>query len=267
MTQPQPKATGLLHQIHGVDNAPSPLLLQRAIRECEADLGRVSPEIAETCFAVLATATWKLGRLQKSLEYARRGARIGRQHLNLFDNGIAAALLELGRPSEALDPLLRILDRETDAHTRLMTYGNLAEAFARLGDREAAREALQQAIELVSDSASDHFAIAIQAAELGLYPLAMEYFARFLSTRRGGEQISPDAVAELALQEHEEALVSRHEGLWRVLRMLRHDPSALERWRSAEPLRSSAGGDGVKTMFDATAPLRDLATEHVLLDR
>jgi len=104
------------------------------------------------------------------------------------------------------------------SHSNVVLYGNLAEAFARCGDAEAAADCMARAASFaIVDSERDQIALANQYAEIGETPLAFEHIARYLSAARG-QEVSPESAWQGQLSNHERAVLTSHKALSALLR-------------------------------------------------
>jgi tetratricopeptide (TPR) repeat protein len=263
VAQPKTKASDVIREL-AMDQPHDDLYFRRLIKEYEPLLGQVQwQEAAEICL-VLSLASWKLGRDLDALDYATRGVNLNPS--TALNVAKAVALLRLGRPAEALEPLFDVADHPETHTDRVIALGNLAEAFFRLGDNEAAFVAFEQAAaEASPESAYEQLGLAIQASEIGLLWEALSYLTKFVSLLRGHD-LSVEELASIgSLNADEELIVVRLPALWKLTQELqRNGPEIVRRWKSCPSWHSDRSGNGVLAVYEETRPLRARSNRAVL---
>jgi tetratricopeptide (TPR) repeat protein len=267
MTQPLPVAFNLVAEANDLNT--SPFRMRAIVRECEAMLSKVDSKQAELIYCVLGIAQFTLGNFQKSYDAYLKASKLGVSGAALA--GLGIALLELGRPSEALEYLFQAVD---DADSGALganvvtTLANIAEAFWLLGDAEGAQKAFQEAI-AVADPADYQvqLTLANQAVELGAFGDAVHFLARFLTGLRGVGVSADELLKDGAIPESEREMLMRKRGLAKLLTTMTGFSSLFRRFHArpvqVSPSRSS---DGVVAMFNDTREFRERASEAVLGD-
>jgi len=156
---------------------PDDLAIRRMIRESEAELKRVSPQLAQELHEILALAHSRLGNYDRALHHTRiYGQHVGETYLYLHNMG--AYLIAVDKNEEALEFLIRASEVE-EGTPHYFLYANLAEAFAKVGHIDAARESFEHALSLMNvNAAEDHFFMACEACEAGFDLEGLELLRR-----------------------------------------------------------------------------------------
>ncbi len=155
---PATKLTERFERLDSLLRSPTVFEIQRMIRDSESELSSVSSELAADIHNFLGVANGRIGRYQKALYHGRIAARLQpgnkthKQSLGIFELG-------LGSNSAALEHLIEASEALPDDYVIL---ANLAEAFAKAGDPETARDALAEAIRIAEAN-----------------PRSTEFFGRF----------------------------------------------------------------------------------------
>jgi tetratricopeptide (TPR) repeat protein len=248
--------------------APSEFRLKKIIRDCRNWLGTSNPEDAAELYSLMGVAYFRLGNFEESLKCYLLADKLDRSSSEHKRN-VGTVLLALSRPQESIQWFVDSLEYQDDR--RLMTYANLAEAFARLGLHADAMEAFAEAVRAADHhDSTDMFILAAQAAELGADRDAIELYARALALRQG-MQIGHRRPLDL-IREAPEALKSGlasagplEEAIMRA-ELFGDALSNLPRATSRTATQVGETGDTDIEAYEATKPYRARATVAVLTD-
>ncbi len=231
--------------------------------------GRVDHELAGFLFALMGLCYERLGRYEKALEEYKLALQRTPEPTPLRADILGnrgVALVYLGRYRDGATSLIeaaRIPGGDQLAH-----LSNLAEALDRLGDREAALQVFQEALEAADlTQPRDCFRMAHQAAELGLDAEAVELFARFVA-RRTGLDVRERAAVEVirAAKDEDKGTLKERPALDAAVRRAIAMTDELARLARLGP-ETNAPNEGATAealdVYEATRHLREEALAHI----
>lgn len=264
VSQPSFAATKLLDEL-APERPVTEMRLHQIIRDCRNTLAKVAPLDAVGIYVVLGRARWRLRKFGDSLADMQKALKLDPDNVALLSI-LGACHVALGQLTEALDPLLRAFPSATAPTDRVVILGNLAEAFWKLGERDLALEAFQQAQQEASSEAAGHqLVMANQAVELGAYEAAFGFLSKFLSLWRQANVDARQIIEADELSEDEENMLFASVGLRRLVEQRR----ALGRWVVGQMLQKAPAddtrtGEGAEAVFAETRSLRSRATREAL---
>lgn len=156
----------------------------------------------------LGNAYWELGRYDKSLEYHRQSAMVSQQKGKLIPVGLArrmtVALVELGRPGEALELLHDIIDKRLlcSVEDKMYIAQGLGSCHNALKQYQAAEEYYLESVAFSKQSPLRFQFIACEGIarfyiENSQYTKAEPYLSRLSNASR--QQILPNALIDVHL--------------------------------------------------------------------
>jgi tetratricopeptide (TPR) repeat protein len=246
----------------------SELELRRISKDLEAMLARVvDPQLVSVVHDLRATCYERLGQPSKSLRELRlalqwlreptpmRAAVLGNQ---------AAAFLALARYREAALSSLEA-SRISGGYNHV-NLANLAEALHHLGEPEAALRIFQEALGLADLANPSHcFAMAAEAAELGLDQDALELFARFLARRRGTDHDERSAIEIVRTSSvQERASLENAPILEATIQRMTAMADELARLPAHLDVEGEASSPEAQDVYEATRRLREEALADLL---
>jgi tetratricopeptide (TPR) repeat protein len=263
--QPEPIFASFFRELVR-DRPISELRLRAIIRECKAQIPKVSFEQAAHFYHAMGVAHWRLGNFESVLEAEAVAARLLPRDSAILGT-LGAALTALGRHAEAAETLVKALEvEEKEGHALFVTLSNLSEVLWRMGDRDGAIDAFREAEAAAkNDDASHQLMLANQAAEIGAFRDALGFFANFLSLHRGAP-VKPSEIAGLMeLSDEERSIVAGMRGLRRMLTRIDDTGSrGLDLMLAPAPGQAHRSGDGAVAVLRETEGLRARAMSAIL---
>ncbi len=176
----QPHALDLAARFH--QRAGDPRKAAPLWQRCLA----LEPRSAYACFC-LGSAAWERGDFEEAVGYLRKALTLDPTLPNA-PVVLAEALMQLGRPAEALSAL----EKAEGASSQSMRRFLMGQACLQLGRFEEARQHLEQAVALEPQFGKAHYALVTAYMRLGNPAKAEEHRALFLKQlREGAGQPSP----------------------------------------------------------------------------
>jgi len=260
MAQAASKTDELLQEVEP-SNALTPFRAHQIVAECRALLAKVNSEQAAGVYMVIGLASMRLGNSSKAIEAFQAAKKLGRHEPGVVSVNLGAALLGEGRLFDAIDGLAAMAS-ESQGTQRVLGFANLAEGLSRVGQQEDAEASFREAVSAADFKNASHlFALAMQAAEVGLDDEALRFFMSFVGLLKGVEVIDVRSLRRAIGDAHLRSLLEERPVLKRVVDLATTPATHLVAGEN------TADSPDVDRVFSETCGSRARANEAVLAER
>lgn len=156
------------------------------IHKCTQALSASSPELAAGLWFTIGFAQLRLRDADAALRSFTACRALGRAGNLAVATNIGVAHLMKRNPLAAIEELAKFAD-DSSGSERVYIYGNLAEAFAQMGNAADSEGAFREAVRAADlKNGTDSFSLAVQAAAIGAEADAAAFFKMYISLSEAG---------------------------------------------------------------------------------